>query len=191
MKRILFGLLMAVMPTFASNMPLYIVIDLSAGSSASSYPVTYLNTPPSGGFNVDAYKTTKLVLKRIEAGSYKMGGSTQTTLSKPFFIGLFEVTQKQYQLVTGSNPSGFSGDKKPVEKVSYSSIRGSTNGANWPSSSAVDSSSFLGKLRSRVGLGFDLPTEAQWEYACRAGTATTYSYGNSANGNGQYEVADV
>ena len=161
----------------------YCVIDLSAGSSASSYPVTYLAAPPSGGFNVDAYKTTKLVLKRIEAGNFKMQNSSNVTLTKPFFLGLFEMTQKQYSLVTGSNPSNFSGDKKPVETISYEAIRGSSNGAQWPSSNAVDSTSFLGKLRARTGLDFDLPTEAQWEYACRAGTTTTYSYGNSANGN--------
>ena len=83
----------------------------------------------------------------------------------------------------GTNPSKFSGDTLPVEQVSYNAIRGSSNGAKWPSSSAVDSSSFMGKLRSRTGLDFDLPTEAQWEFACRAGTTTTYSYGNSANGN--------
>ena len=73
--------------------PLYCVIDLSAGANASSYSVTYLDAPPSGGFNVDAYKTTKLVLKRMEAGSFKMGGSVNVTLTKRFFIGLFEVTQ--------------------------------------------------------------------------------------------------
>ena len=161
----------------------YCVIDLSEGEDALSYPITYLADPPSGGFNADAYKTTKLVLKRIEAGSYKMGGSVDVTLTKPFFIGLFEVTQKQYSLVTGSNPSNFSGDKRPVENVSYNAIRGSSNGANWPSSNAVDSSSFLGKMRARTGLDFDLPTEAQWEYACRAGTITTYSYGDDADGN--------
>ena len=158
----------------------YCVIDLSAGANASSYPVTYLAEPPSGGFNTDEYKTTKLVLKRIEAGSFQMGGSVAVTLTKPFYCGLFEVTQKQYLLVT----SGFSGgDKRPVGHVSYDDIRGSSLGAQWPASNAVDPDSFLGKLRTRTGLDFDLPTEAQWEYACRAGTTTIYSYGDTTDGN--------
>ena len=161
----------------------YCIIDLSAGANATSYPVSYLSDVPSGGFNVDEYKTTKLVLKRLDAGSFKMLGSYDVTLTKPLFCGLFEVTQKQYSLVTGSNPSHFSGDKRPVENVSYNAIRGDSEGAKWPSSSAVDSTSFMGKLRARTGLDFDLPTEAQWEYACRAGTTTTYNYGSSADGS--------
>ena len=174
----------------------YMVVDLSGGVDAISYPVSYLSQVPEGGWT-DEYKTTKLVLRLIPPGTFMMGSPTdelghnwygnyeavhKVTLTKPFYIGVFEITQKQWQLVMGSNPSSYTGNARPVERVSYNDIRGTVNGAAWPTHNQVDANSFMGRLRSKVNMLFDLPTESQWEYACRAGTATALNSGKNITG---------
>jgi formylglycine-generating enzyme required for sulfatase activity len=171
----------------------YMVVDLSGGVDALSYPVSYLSSVPAGGWT-DEYKTTKLVLRLIPPGTFMMGSPSdelgrysnetlhQVTLTKPFYIGVFELTQKQWQLVMGDTPSYYKGDTRPVEQVSYNTIRGSVNGAAWPTHNQVDANSFMGRLRSKVNMLFDLPTEAQWEYACRAGTSTALNSGKNLTG---------
>ena len=172
----------------------YMVIDLSGGTNATHYPITYLNQVPAGGWTSD-YKLDKLVMRLIPPGTFTMGSPSgefgrisdevqhQVTISHPFYMGVFEVTQRQYQRVTGKNPSSYGGEMRPVEKVSWNTIRGDYN---FPTTLAIGSDSFMGRLRAKTGIQlFDLPTEAQWEYACRAGTTSAINDGSEA-GNGGY-----
>jgi formylglycine-generating enzyme required for sulfatase activity len=118
----------------------------------------------------------------IPAGAFRMGSpaseqdrdsdegpQTQVTITRGFWMGRYEVTQAQYRKVMGNNPSHFSGDNLPVELVSWH-----------------DATNYCGKLteqeraagRLPAGYVYRLPTEAEWEYACRAGTTTRLSYGD-------------
>jgi sulfatase modifying factor 1 len=95
----------------------------------------------------------------------------QVTLTKGFYLGKYEVTQAQWEKVMGNNPSKFKGADRPVDQVSWTD--------------AVDFCKKLTKMEKKAGrvpqgMAYQLPTESQWEYACRAGTTTIFSWGNSA-----------
>ncbi|AFY35994.1 bifunctional serine/threonine-protein kinase/formylglycine-generating enzyme family protein [Calothrix sp. PCC 7507] len=96
-----------------------------------------------------------------------------------FFMGKYEVTQAQYQAIMGTNPSNFKGEKKPVEKVSWD-----------------DAVEFCKKLSQKTGRTYRLPSEAEWEYACRAGTTTPFYFGATittdlVNYNGTFTYASA
>ena len=195
---------------------LYYVIDLSGGPDAPYWPVTTLNYAPKGGWS-DEYKTTKLVLRRIEPGAIsginegvvctntdisvylstigrsetyyeidKYKAFSEITIEHPYYIGVFEVTKGQYQLMKG----GQNVDKtmRP-QRASYSDLRGKNLGSGYPDVFDVDGQSIIAVLREKTGLTtLDLPTEMQWEYACRAGVKEDYNNGGFSV---QYNLAQV
>ncbi len=126
-----------------------------------------------------------LELVRIEPGTFLMGTpdkeargnaderQTQVTISRPYWIGKYEVTQAQYLALMGKNPSSFKGDtNRPVESITW-----------------FEATNFCGRLTARerqaerlpAGYVYRLPTEAEWEYACRAGTTNRFSFGDDPN----------
>ena len=115
--------------------------------------------------------------KLIPAGKFIMGEGDQAhevTLTKPFKMGVHEVTQSQYEQVMGVNPSKFKGANNPVEMVSWED--------------AVEFCRRLSELPAEKAAGhvYRLPTEAEWEYACRAGTTTKYSFGDDESDLGDH-----
>ena len=151
-----------------------------------------------GGVTNSLYKTTTLLMRKIMAKdvTWTMGSTTlenqnrqaereathQVKLANNYYIGVYEITQSQWsQVATNSTISAnFTTERfmRPMEKVCYNEIRNAANTTtanasyNWPN--APNPSSFLGLLRSKTGIDFDLPSEAQWEFAARAGNGVGY-----------------
>ncbi len=173
----------------------------------------------TGVTNNIAYKTTKMVFRKIPAGSFTMGSPTTeggrtgareaehpVTLTRDFYLSVFKLTQAQWLQFMDKPPYPFweswHADQFDfytnsayrvcaARHVTYASMRGDyskePDAGDWPrTGNRVSAASFLGQMRARVpvdGFEFDLPTEAQWEYACRAGTTGPLYDGRSDSWN--------
>lgn len=119
----------------------------------------------------------------IPAGKLSMGSNNgsddekplhEVKITKPFYLGATEVTQAQYQAAMGTNPSEFTGDpNRPVEKVSWD-----------------EAVAFCKRLSEKEKVTYRLPTEAEWEYACRAGSESKYCFGDNEGQLGDYAWYD-
>ncbi len=136
--------------------------------------------PSTLALNLGKGVTMKLV--RIRPGKFIMGSPDseegrkdnegpqhEVTISRAFYMGVTEVTQAQYEAVMGTNPSNFKGPTNPVEQVSWK-----------------DATEFCRKLSEKTHKTVRLPTEAEWEYACRAGSKTRFCSGDADEGVGDY-----
>lgn len=148
----------------------YMIVDLSGGASATEYPVSFMSAPPAGGWTQE-YKTDKLVLRRIPAGSAVLGSPTdekgrtarvetqrKTTFTNSFYMALFETTEKQFINVMGYDPNVLANghaDANPAIGVNYYLLRGTNTvaGSAYPASCVWpghEATSFFGILNSKL-----------------------------------------
>ncbi|HEY3324146.1 MAG TPA: SUMF1/EgtB/PvdO family nonheme iron enzyme [Planctomycetota bacterium] len=137
----------------------------------------------SGGktLSLDLAPNVKLEMVLIPAGKFTMGSPAAeakrtesetlhpVTLTRPFYMGKYPITQLQYEVVMAKNPSTTKAANNPVDMVSWN-----------------DAEDFCAKLSKKFGKTVRLPTEAEWEYACRAGSTTAYYFGDSETALGDY-----
>lgn len=169
-----------------SSPPDYMVIDLVSPTNTWYY--TGADSVPLGVSNA-VYKTSRMLFRKIPAANVKwlQGSATpvattgeQTnrwcTLTADYYMGVYEVSGRQYANVMGTvvgDRTLADWDIRPVVSIAFIDLRGITSAYDWPQHGHnVSSASFFGRLRSLCGQQADLPTGAQWEYACRAGTST-------------------
>jgi eukaryotic-like serine/threonine-protein kinase len=144
-------------------------------------------TPRTAATPTPRRTAPQIELALIPAGTFQMGspdteqgrssdeGPRHQVTLQSFYMSKYEVTQAQYQAVTGTNPSSFRGDDRPVENVSW-----------------FEAVEFCRLLSQMTGKEYRLPSESQWEYACRAGTTTAFAFGQTltseqANFDGNYQ----
>ncbi|MBI2194649.1 MAG: SUMF1/EgtB/PvdO family nonheme iron enzyme, partial [Planctomycetes bacterium] len=152
-------------------------------------PIRKGSDPKSGLPLEIRHKQTGMLFVFIPVGEFMMGSPSgesgrdddevqhRVRLTKPFYMGKYEVTQAQWEAMTGDNPSSFKGKQNPVEQVSLEDVQGFLQELN-----AEGGPDKAGEYK-RV---YALPTEAQWEYACRAGSSKRFCFGDSDGDLGQY-----
>ncbi len=193
----------------------YMIIDLTKTSDNVTYEGLLATQDASNErYSTAPYKTDRLVLRKVPAGgpyptgddvNYKTGTTSVPansaklwTTANDYYIGVFPVTQRQYEKLCGSNPSGnttaIAGNTtahRPVENVSWNELRlSSTTPASSIPVVPSNSGTFFQRLNYITGnrYGFDLPTEVMFEIAERAGATTAYWWGNDADADGIYSV---